>query len=109
MKSLTNHFPLAKWEALKLSADYQHLSGQRYGDHIIKALAIGPFDEINRHIFLFHLRDGGNINDALNFYHGPFYDVFLILEHASTGLSIIDLHHFLTTASPAVAGSQPGG
>ena len=72
-------------EALTIRDIYQHLTNEPYLENgeakgQIVSVAISPFDEINKWVFLQHFIESRNAEKALEYYHAPFYDVILIVS-----------------------------
>jgi len=77
--------PFNKNEARRVWQRYRHLQGQEYLENgtvtgIIECVAVGPYDDINRYIFLEYYLDCGDPWKALEFYHAPFFDVVLFIR-----------------------------
>ena len=70
-------------EAKALCNLYQNMVGLLFSEKssewgAVECVAVAPYDEINKHIFLEYYRQEGNAVRALRFYTVPYYDVVLI-------------------------------
>lgn len=77
--------PLNLEQALALSGKYQHLVGKEFitedgAAGIIEAVAISPFDDINKWIFLEFYKESRSVKKALEYYQYPYYDVLIITK-----------------------------
>ena len=73
--------PFSLEQAKAICNDFKHLVGDEYNetDAAIHYVAVTPFDDENKEIFLDNYRAVGKINDdSLIGYYGPFYDVEVI-------------------------------
>lgn len=89
--SLIGNQPLTRKESITLADLNQHLVGQTYATCTIRQVVPGPFDPVNRMIFLFYFRDSGDYEASIKFYHVPFFDVLLILEDENGLTNVCDL------------------
>lgn len=76
---------LSLFKAKELCTAYQQLAGKQVWRHgipyTIECITIGPFDDINKWIFLRQYKEYRCPEQALAFYHVPYYDVLLILRN----------------------------
>ena len=90
---IEHSFTLA--QALAICHDHQYLVGDVYAEpDIIACVAVSPLDPLNKYIFNTYFIDSQDPVQALQFYHGPYYDVMVI---SSTHLKYMDLRSFLKT------------
>lgn len=105
--TLTNtlgHTALTLRGAQALHSSYQHLVGSTYAkdnEDIARIIevAIAPFDDINKWLFLNNYTVTNDVVKALQFYQPPFYDVIAILKpFESDKLSYVDIRTYLQQA-----------
>ncbi len=88
---IEHSFTLA--QALAICEDYQHLEGKVYDEtDRIACVAVSPLDPLNKYIFNRYYIDSKDPLKALQFYHGPYYDVMVI---SGTDVKYMDLRSFL--------------
>ena len=76
--------PFSLEQAKSICDDFKHLVGEEYNDTdaAIHYIAVAPYDEENKKIFLENYKAVGKINDdSLIGYYGPFYDVVIIAHN----------------------------
>ncbi|WP_276134996.1 hypothetical protein [Polluticoccus soli] len=75
--------PLTRQQAEDLREQFSHLVGQPLNTGVddslvIDCVAVVPYDDINRYIYLIDYRECRDVIEALGFYVGPLFDVVLI-------------------------------
>lgn len=96
--------------------NYRHLAGTAYRPNAtlqgtIEAVAVSPYDEINKWMFLQNYKETGCPLAAIKDYFVPFFDVVLMIKPIlESPLLMIDIRSYLTATGqpfmmPAVAGS----
>lgn len=82
-------------EAKKLCAAYQHLVGKEVhggaGRSVIESVAVVPFDDINKWIFLEYFIEHKDVSKAMDFYKVPYYDVALIVRDKQNKAGYIEI------------------
>jgi hypothetical protein len=79
-----------KPQARRLREAYSYLEGQelalndRTGGRI-ETVAVAPYDEINKWIFMQYYQESRDCEKALDFYEAPYYDVILIISGEGEG------------------------
>ena len=80
-------------QAVLACKDYQHLKGVEFDESsFVRELAVAPLDPLNKWIFNNYYAESGDAVRALEFYHGPFYDVMVI---STEKMKYCDLRTFL--------------
>ena len=87
-------------EAITLCDVYQHLKGEAYVENgevkgQIISVAISPFDEINKWVFLQHFIESRNESQALEYYKSPFYDVILVVSVQNLPLFYVQARQYV--------------
>jgi hypothetical protein len=77
------HQPFSRRQANLIVRDFEHLvgasiEGQPDFYHPIECIAIAPWDEINKWIFLQFYMDSRDAKEAITHYKNNFFDVILI-------------------------------
>lgn len=73
---------------MDLCNTYQHIRGTAFAGPprgIVECVAVAPFDNINKFIFLEFYKESGDPMKALEFYKFPYYDVIFIIRSSVTG------------------------
>lgn len=75
--------PLTLKQSKAICEDFQFLKGQLFNniptdEKVVDCIAIAPFDEINKWIFINYYAEYQDVEKALEYYCGPFYDVLVI-------------------------------
>jgi len=91
MKSADNSImtaPFTKEQARRARNQYRHLEGQEYledgvGRGTIECVAVTPYDDVNKYIFLEYYLDCRDPLKALEYYYAPFYDIALVVKNYS--------------------------
>lgn len=93
-------------EARLLCRQYQHLSGRILLNeptdlYKIECVAVAPYDDINKWIFAHNYVNGDNLENAMAFYKGPYYDVLLLARNAGDDSVIVykSLHNYQHTTT----------
>lgn len=94
--------PLTLLQAEKLSQDFQHLKGQVFSNEYalaatIESVAIAPYDDINKYIFVLAYREHNDPEEALKLYKGPLFDVLILGRLVSDRVQVVyrDLASYL--------------
>ena len=93
---------LSRSQAENLAQQYQYLVGEQFSTttedkHVIDCVAVAPFDDVNRYIFMLQYREGASMKDALGQYEGELFDVVVLTRFVSEKTEVIfrDLRSFL--------------
>jgi hypothetical protein len=94
--------PLTLLQAERLSQDFQHLKGQVFSNDYalaatIEAVAVAPYDDINKYIFVLAYREHSKPEEALKLYKGPLFDVLVLGKLVSDRVQVVyrDLASYL--------------
>jgi hypothetical protein len=75
--------PVSMSEATEIVKQFEYLKGKSFEPGAepwfpIEAVAVAPWDDINKRIFIEYYKTKKNPREALRFYQGPYYDVIVI-------------------------------
>ena len=84
-----NFWPLTLRQAQNLARDYQDLVGQSFTQNDpcehIECVAVAPYDEINKWIFVAYYTELKCPDQSIAYYTGHFYDVIVMAWSVSEG------------------------
>lgn len=103
--------------AQEVCKTYRHLAGNEYYENnqlkgTVATVAVAPFDDINKWMFLQNFIETGCPLAAIKDYFVPFFDVVLMVKPIQeSSLFLIDIRSYLTNIGqpfmmPAVAGNH---
>jgi hypothetical protein len=97
-----NRQPLNRKEAEELCESYRWLVGRRFNTDpedttTVECVAVAPYDDINKYIFIAQYKDCQDVAKALNLYEGEVFDVVVIAQVISERIKVLvtDLRTYL--------------
>ena len=89
-----------RMEAQDICDAYQYLEKQPYKENgitlgMVDCVAVAPFDNLNKWLFLHEYVDCKHPQKALAFYMPPYFDVLIILLMANGNLSFQDIDTYV--------------
>lgn len=101
--------PFTLLQAKNIADRYQYLVGQPYGEDgnspLISCVAVAPFDELNKWIYINFYADERDPQKALKYYYYPYYDVLVIAPSSECpGYSYKNIRDYLQFEKKAKAG-----
>ena len=95
-------YPMSKAQAEHFCHAYQHLVNSKFSvdpDTIqrVECVAVSPFDEVNKYIFIKQYKSCQQAGEALEIYGGQLFDVVVITRVVSQNVEFIykDLNEYL--------------